>query len=152
MAKDITWKFEGGREVEAVLVQLPRAVSKRTARQSQIEALEPIADTMRAKAPRLTGGTAKSVNVGTALSRSQKRFAGFAGGSRDADTQVVYAGPDARPQALLSEIGSVNNAPVPYVRPAWDGAAGGLLERFAGIFGPRVMAAFERASKKGKLR
>ena len=152
MARDITWKFEGGRELEATLVQLPRAVSKRTARQSQIEALEPIAATMAAKAPRLTGGTSRSVNVGTALARSQKRYGGFAGGAKDPDTQVVYAGPDARPQALLSEIGSVHNAPSPYVRPAWDGAVGGLLERFGGIFGPRVMAAFERAAKKGKLR
>lgn len=152
MADGGTWKVEGFEGLEDTLVQLPRAVAKRTARQSMIETLEPMSDAMRSKAPRLSGGTANSINVGTALARSQKRYAGLGGGARDPDTLVVSAGPDARPQALIQEIGSFKEAPQAYVRPAWDGHSGGLVQRLAGILGPRVMAAFARASKKGKLR
>lgn len=152
MSKMITFKVDGLRELEATMVKLPRAVAKRTARQSMIQSLEPIAGSMASKAPRLTGATGNSVNVGTNLSRSQKRFAGFAGGPRDADTLVVSVGPGAMPQALLQEIGTFKDAPQAYARPAWDSHSGSLLTNFAGIFGPRLMAAFDRASAKGKLR
>jgi hypothetical protein len=152
MPDKITWDVHGVEDVNATLHALPRAVAKRQVRESLVEALEPAADAMRSKAPRLTGATERSITVGTALARSQKGNRGLGGGRADPETTVVHAGPGTNPQALIQEIGSLKDAPQAYVRPAWDAHAGGLVRRVGDTLGPKVMAAFGRASKKGKLR
>lgn len=142
-------RLRGFRDLDKVLGELPRAVAKRTVRQVGIAALEPMAEDMRGRAPVLRGDTRDSITVGTALSRSQRKFAGFMGGRKNPNMIVVHAGPGPLPQAIIQEIGSYKEPAQPYVTPAWEAGHQALLERVADGMAEPIMAAAARAKKKG---
>lgn len=145
-------KVTGLRDVDRVLGQLPQAVARRQLRQIGIDALQPVAVTMRARAPKDQGDLGDSITVGTALTRSQKKFSGFMGKRRDPNVVVVHVGPGGHPQAVLQEIGTSFHAPQPYVAPTFDAEKDGVVEFVTDNLRDRVMAAAARAAKKGKLR
>jgi hypothetical protein len=148
----ITSKVSGLEDVDRTLGQLPKAVGKRILRTVGIDALQPVAGAMRAKAPKKSGDLVGGITVGTALARSQKKYAGFNGGRRSPDMVVVHTGPGSHPQAVTQEIGTYFHPPQPYAAPAFDeegpGAARFVQENLRDI----VMASAARAAKKGKLR
>lgn len=145
-------KISGLRDVDRTLGQLPKAVAKRILRTVGVDALQPVAQSMRARAPRDQGDLEKGITVGTALTRSQKKHSGLGGGPRDPNMVVVYTGPGPHPQAVLQEIGTSFHPPQPYVAPAFDETKDGVVTFVSENLRDRVMAAAARAAKKGKLR
>ena len=141
-------RLEGFKDLDRVLGTLPKAVAKRTLRKIGIDALEPMAEDMRRRVPVLSGDTRDSITVGTALSRSQRKFAGLMGGRKDPNMVVVHAGPGPYPQAVIQEIGSYKEPPQPYVMPAWEAGHQALLERVADGMAEPIMTAAARAERK----
>ena len=142
--------LRGFRDLDAILGNLPKAVAKRTLRDGGIKWMQPMADDIRRRAPRNRGDLQDSVTVGTALARSQRKFAGVMGGRRDPNVVVIHAGPGPHPQAVIQEIGSYKEPAQPYVTPAWEAGKDALLQRVAeGMWEP-IEAAAARAKKKGK--
>ena len=127
----IAVRFEGGRELERALQELGReATQKASLRRAARVALQPVADLAQANAPRLTGTLQLSVGVGTRLS---KRQAGLHRRMfRDDRAAVeVFAGAGPLAQATQAEFGNRDQAPQPYMRPAWDAEGRKTLDRLA---------------------
>lgn len=145
-------KLAGFSELDKTLGQLPKAVAKRTLRKIGMDAMQPMADDMKARAPRKFGDLVEGITVGTNLARSQKKFGGLLGGPKSADMVIVHAGPGTHPQAVIQEIGSFKEKAQPYVTPAWEAGHAALLDRVASGMADPIMKAAARAAKKGKLR
>lgn len=125
-------KVEGLRELEASLKELPKAVARNVLRRVLSKRAEPMAATMRGRAPDDPATTGKrdlktSIAVGTKLSKRQARL--HRKENRD-DKQFaeVFAGAGALPQAHLSEFGGPNNSPVGFARSAWDQHQDSILD------------------------
>lgn len=131
-----TVAVDGLRDLDAALGQFSKGVAKAVLRRALLQAAKPIEEAAASGAPVGSaaagdphpGQLAGSVTSGTKLSRRQKRLARTpaimtAAGFRSAPAKgaEVYVGAGPLPQAHLSEFGSANNVPRPFLRPAWDG-------------------------------
>ena len=143
-----TVSLSGFKEVDQMLGELPKATGKRILRKIGIDALEPVAAAMRARAPVADRDLVDSITVGTKLAKSQRRFSGFNGGFKDPHIVVVHAGPGTHPQAITQEIGTINHAPQAFVFPAWEMTRIGVLNYVAGEIGDVVLKAASRHRKK----
>ena len=131
-----------------MLGELPKATGKRILRKTAIDALQPVAAAMRARAPVDDRDLVDGITVGTKLAKSQRRFSGFNGGVKDIHTVVAHAGPGTHPQAITQEIGTAFHAAQPYVFPAWEITRFGVLNYVADTLGDVVMKAAARHRKK----
>lgn len=138
----MTMKLEGLKDLEAALMELPKATGKNVLRRALINAATPMAETARTLAPVRLGHLKRSITVGKvkfssgsagkrafaeAMARGASRSeAGAAareaniGASQDITSAMVIFGPGRHPQATLQEFGTVHHPPHPYMRPAWD--------------------------------
>lgn len=117
-------KVEGLSDLVASLQALPKAVARNTLRRVLSKRAEPMAGTMRERAPDDPATTGKrdlktSIAVGTKLSKRQARLHRKEN-RNDKQFAEVFVGAGALPQAHLSEFGGPNNAPVGFARSAWD--------------------------------
>ncbi len=117
-------RVEGLRELDRALAELPKSTAKAVLRRTLLKAGKLIADSARAKAPDDPGTGGKdlrsSIGVGTKLSNRQaklhrKMF------KNDKASAEAFAGAGKVAHAHLQEFGTVNHAPHPFLRPAWDG-------------------------------
>lgn len=128
-------RIEGLRDLDAALGQFSKGVGRGVLRRALRQAGAPIEQDAAARAPvgsRTSGDPhpgqlARSVETGTKLSRRQKRLArkppvktvsGFR--SEPSKGVEIYVGAGPLPQAHMNEFGGANNAPRPFLRPAWD--------------------------------
>jgi HK97 gp10 family phage protein len=159
-----TVRVEGLAELDAALLELGKATGRNVLRRVAKARLQPIAASMKAKAPDdpETGGNdlRSSIIVSEKLSRRQAGLAG-GGARRQADGSfrsdaksgiTMYAGPGPLPQAHMQEFGTVNHGAQPYVRPAWDGAKGGLLTGLAKDLKVEIDKAVARKAKRAARR
>lgn len=138
----MTMQLEGLKELEAALMELPKATGKNVLRRALINAATPMADTARNLAPVRLGHLKRSITVGKvkfssgsagkrafaeAMARGATRAeAGAAAreanvsNAEDVTSALVIMGPGRHPQATLQEFGTVHHSPHPYMRPAWD--------------------------------
>lgn len=138
MAKGISVRVEGLRDLDAALGQLPRATGKNVLRRVALARLEPMADAMRQKVPVDSGDLKDSVTVTT---KNPKQ-------NRKQSTVEAHAGPGRHPQAHLREFGGDRNPPAPYVRPAWDGGKNALLDGIKDDLWEAIEKAAQRVAKK----
>lgn len=138
MAKGVTVKIEGLREIDAALGQLGKATGRNVMRRVAIKRLQPIADEMRANAPVDQSDLRDSIIVTT---KNPKR-------NRKRSEVEAHAGPGRHPQAHLQEFGTAHHAPQPFARPAWDGGKDALLEGIADDFWTEIEKAAARQAKK----
>lgn len=138
MAKGVTVKIEGLREVDAALGQLGKATGRNVMRRVAIKRLQPIADEMKANAPVDQSDLRDSIIVTT---KNPKR-------NRKRSEVEAHAGPGRHPQAHLQEFGTAHHAPQPFARPAWDGGKDALLEGIADDFWTEIEKAAARQAKK----
>ena len=68
-------KFEGGRDLEAALMEIKSSTAKGIVRRALKESLMPVLETWRRYSPKLTGQLIDSEVVGTKLNRRQRRLA-----------------------------------------------------------------------------
>lgn len=161
-----TVKVEGLKELEQAMAELGRATSRNVARRALMRAGQPVADQAKKLVPVDTGGLRDSIVVSTKLAnkpgagafaaamrggatRSEAgqamRAAAKAGGRSNIE---AYIGAGQLPHAHLIEFGSVNNAPQPYLRPAWDAGKQKVLDDIKGFLAEEVAKATQRAARK----
>lgn len=131
----ISLKFEGGREIEKALAQLPRSTAKSVTRRVLKKVLEPVRNSADAYSEHF------NIVVGTRLSPRQK---GLARGDFAGHVVSMYVGPvqedgSHAPHAHLIEFGTAPRShksgkyvgfvsPQPFMRPAWDAWSPRMLE------------------------
>lgn len=140
MAKT-TVKIEGLRELEKSLANLPKATGKATLRKVLKEAGEPLAQSMRALAPKDEFHLAESIDVGTRLTRRQRSLHKAEGGGQDFSEAFVGVN---NPAGVQQEFGNENHPAQPFARPAWDGEKRNVLF----IITHRLWTAIEEAAAR----
>lgn len=144
-------KTQGFREMDAALAEFSKATGKNIVRRAGIEAMEPVADEMRERAPAQARGDEdlkNSIAVGTKLNKRQKRL------NRDPAVVEVYVGPaglggkNAPPQGVQQEFGNDIHPPQPFARPTWDNQHSQVLDRVATGLTEQIDAARARAQRK----
>lgn len=147
-----TFRVEGFKELDEAIGDLKAAgdltkTSTRGAfRRAGMKALEPIAEDYAANVDVLTGELRSKIGVGTRLTPRQARMSRGEGKS----FVEVYVGAGADPAAHLEEFGSINNAPNPALRNAWDRGWRGVLERIAGLLWEHINKAVARARRRAE--
>jgi HK97 gp10 family phage protein len=140
----VTIKIEGLREVRDAIEKLPKATGKSVMRKVLMARAKPIADAAKSYVPVESGELRDSIVASTRLSKRQKRDA------RETASYVeVYAGPGPLPYAHLVEYGSVHNPkPEPFMRPAWDGLKGSLLQTIKEDLWSEIRKAIDGLARK----
>lgn len=110
--------FEGGKELEAALMDLPHTTARASARRMLKLAGALIAGAAASNAPVREGDLQASYGVGTRLTRRQRKLAR----GSDKGQVEVYVGPgEGGYQAgLQTEFGNEHQAAEPHLRPAFD--------------------------------
>lgn len=110
-----TVKVEGLRELGEALKGLPKATQRATLRRVLKLAAQPVQESMRAKAPKLTRDLENSIITGTKLTRRQAKFAKKEGKS----FSELYVG-TSNPAGVPQEFGTFKETAQPFARPAWE--------------------------------
>ena len=145
--------FEGGRDLEDAMRQLPKATRKAVARRVLKKAAAIFADAMRAGVRVGMGHLRDSIGVGTRLTRRQRAKNRKA---NPADVQVFVGpaadrgSPAAVPQSITEEFGTHNQAPHPFARPAWFSKRGEALDLIGREMWVEITKATERARRKAE--
>lgn len=146
MAGGFTIKIDGLKDLDRTLGELPKTTARATLRRVGIKALQPFDQAWRANAARhrLTGELEESGGVGTKLTRRQAQQQKK---SDEKSFVEVFAGPNS-PAAVPREFGTVDQAAVPVVRPAWDATAGQTLQIVADELGTEIDKSAKRLARK----
>ncbi len=158
MAKGVTVRVEGLREIDAALGQLGKATGRNVMRRVAVARLEPMAEDARRLAPDdpNTKGRdlTKSIAVSTRVNKVKRgRAANKAARAGKAEVEA-HMGPagigkrGAPPQGVWQEFGTKNHPPQPFMRPAWDGGKDKLLDGIADDLWAEVNKAAARLAKK----
>jgi HK97 gp10 family phage protein len=138
----ITVKLEGYAEVAEGLNELPQATSTNVLKRALLNAAEPIAETAKQLAPRLTGHLQMSITPSDKLSRRQKTLY-----HKESEVEI-FVGPGALPQATMQEFGTIHNPPQPYMRPAWEQNKVRALELIKTELADEIEKARQRIARK----
>lgn len=136
-----TVKIEGLREVEKAMEELGRAASTAAGRKALLEGGEILARSMRNLAPKDEGHLIESIDVGTKLTRRQRSLH-----RRESPVEVFVGAND--PAAVTQEFGTVDHAPQPFARPAWDETQDDVLKRVGDVLMVEVEKRVKRARAK----
>lgn len=139
----IKMDFKGGREIEAALMQLKTAGAKSVARRVLKRHGQTFADAANAAAPEGDGNLSSSYEVGTQLTRRQRRAAG----RKDAETVAVHVG-TSDPAGVQQEFGNSRHAAQPHARPAWMQTRDEMLEGITDDMLVEVEKSVARARKR----
>src|SRR5438046_2664884 len=117
-------KFEGGKELERALAELPKATGKNVVTRTLNKAANPIDDKASSLAPVLSGALERSVVTGKKLTRSQgrgsDRFVPGLGFRSESKNYVEIHVGTAQPRGMFMEFGTFKDHPQPFLGPAWD--------------------------------
>ena len=142
-------KFEGGKELEAALMEL---ATKATARNTAMRALKlaatPIRDRWEQLAPEDQGDLKRAIKIGNAIKSVQKSARG------DGDVVTTFVGIDESQDrrlhiyAEVQEFGNDSNPPQPAGRPAWEEKKHDALNRLADDLRSEIEKTAARAARK----
>ena len=135
-------KVEGLKELEKALSELPVATRRNVAKRALMEAAKPMVDEAKQRAPVLSGHLQTSVTSGKPLSRRQRKEH-----QRKSDLEV-FVGPDAAPQGVMQEFGTVDHPAQPFLRPAFDNHVQAAIRTVGGILGREIEKAAARIARK----
>lgn len=174
-------KIEGLRELEAALGELSKGTARGALRRALVKAAEPMRAAAEQNAPEDTGGLKRGIQIGTRIAKTRgsdpggRAFAATmaAGGSRaDAVRALrdarrahgvgesfaeVYLGPVRSNKknsikAIVQEFGSSKQAPQPYMRPAFDSEALGVVNRIKGELNTEIGKSVRRVRARALRR
>lgn len=142
----VSFKFEGGKELEAALAQLGSpSTMKRTAERALKRAAEPIRDEAIRLAPEDTGDLKESIKIGKAGrgGRTKRRdvaetFVGIDGSKNK--RLFIYAGVD--------EFGSSDTPAQPYMRPAFETKKQEAVDRVSDDLRAEIDKSAQRLSRR----
>ena len=132
-------RIEGTDTIARKMRAMGKALQRKTLEPILAKNMQPIADDMKANARRDTGEMANSVRVSKRLSRRQRALL-----ERIAPVEM-YAGPGPLKQVIPEEFGTIDEAPHPFIRPAFDRGADAAMRGIA----EDGIAAILDAGKKG---
>lgn len=137
----------GFAEMEKALEEFRPATARNVLRRAGLQALEPVAEGMRAKAPKRLEDLKDAIDTGTKRQKGAKKT------FPDSSTVEVYAGVSVvgggvPPQAYQQEFGNEHHGPQPYARPTWDREERPTLDRVKDSLGNEIEKARERARRK----
>lgn len=145
-------KLEGFRELDAALTELTKAGGKGVLRRSLKKAAEPMAVIASGLAPVDSGKLQASVIVGAKLDGRQAKLHRRMF-KDDRSSIELFVGPSylrggGGRHGHLQEFGTINHAPQPFMRPAWDQDHKPMLDRLGKEMAIEVDKAVQRARRK----
>ncbi len=167
----MTVSVDGLAELDANLGHLTKATARNVLRKVLTKAGQPIAETMRRLAPDDPKTGAPDLKTSIAVSPKLKNKVGHKeysdtlalGGTKAEAVQAlrdarragggsfaeVYVGPGkGGAHGVLQEFGTVNHAPQPFARPAWEQHKGEALEIIKAELGGEIRRAAQRAARR----
>lgn len=144
MARTVTIKIEGLRELDQALGQLPKATAKAALRRVLTEAAEPLARTARQLAPRDEFHLYESIDVSTRLSRRQR---GLHKQETSPAFQEMFVGTN-NPAGVQQEFGNRRHGAQPFMRPAWDSKKRDTLDHIANSLWGEIEKTAARVAKR----
>ena len=135
----LTAKLEGGVDMEKLLFQLQKSTPKRVVTKVMVRSLEPMKITAQLLAP--IGRTLR-LTEGIEISKKTRPRE-----QRKSDVEV-YCGPTGVSYSIAQEFGTVDHAPQPFMRPAWDQTKTKVLAVFAEEIWDEIYKAIERLERK----
>ena len=144
MARSVTVKIEGLRELDAALGELPKSTAKAALRKVLKDAAEPVAAAARRNAPHDEYHLHESIDVSTKLSRRQR---GLHKKETSPAFQEMFVGTN-NPAGTQQEFGNSRHQPQPFMRPAWDGTKAGVLEHISNALWLEISKAAARVARK----
>jgi HK97 gp10 family phage protein len=136
----LKFRVEGLAEIEQGIKELTAATAKNVIKRALTFAGEPVAKDAAQRVPVLSGNLARSIIVGTKLTKSQRKRA-------EKNSMVeVYVGAGPYPHAHMVEFGSVHNAPQPFMREAIDKNLDAVIARFK----EQLKSAMDKAVNKAR--
>lgn len=166
MARAVTVKAVGFKELEKALGELSRATRKNVAKRALMQAAKPIARQAAGTVRRRTGTLADSIKVVTPENTVGKAeyaaamSAGLGKGAASAAMRKARRGAPGQnqvtvliatgqlPQATMIEFGTSKAAPYPYMRPAWDSGKAGALDDITRALESEIAKAAARVRAK----
>ena len=138
---------QGFAEMEKALEEFRPATARNILRRAGLQALEPVAEGMRAKAPKRLEDLKDAIDTGTKRQKGAKKT------FPETSTVEVYAGVaviggGVPPQAFQQEFGNEHHGPQPYARPTWDREQQPTLERVKESLRTEIEKASQRAKRK----
>lgn len=134
---DVRWKITGLKELEKGLAELKTATARNVARRTLKEAGEPLAQRMRALAPKDELNLVEGIDVSDRAVEKP-----------NTSPIEMYVGPGRHPQAITQEFGTWFHAAQPYARPAWDQMQMVVLDIIITLLGIEIEKAAARAARK----
>jgi len=140
-------RTEGFAEMEKALGVFSKATARNILRRTGLEALRPVADGMKGKAPKRLEDLVEAIDVGTKRQKGAKKH------FPDSSTVEVYAGVSVvgggmPPQATQQEFGNEHHGPQPYARPTWDREERPTLERTKDALANEIDKSRQRAQRR----
>jgi hypothetical protein len=149
MARGVTVRVDGLRELDAALGELPKATGRNVMRRVALARLEPMAEEARRLAPVEDADLRDSIAVSTRLAGYARRFNKRSKSEAEAHMGPAGAGgKKAPPQGSLQEFGTKNHPPQPFMRPAWDGGKDALLNGIKDDLKGEIEKAVQRLARK----
>lgn len=131
----VTFSVKGLKELDEALARLPKGYAKNVLRKAWAEASAPLVADIKANAPVDTGALRDSIRV--------ERMGGEA-----KDEVKMQIGVFGEFYGHFQEFGTSRQPARPFVRPAIDRHAAGLVERFRKIVGESIERAAARAAAR----
>jgi hypothetical protein len=120
-----TVKVEGFKELDRALADMKRSTGSGMLKRAGLKAMQPMADLAARLAPNDPKTPPLDLATSITVAAGRKTF-----GDRRAS---IYMGPAVSlprfARAIVMEFGSFKDAPQPYMRPAYDQDAAGVVER-----------------------
>ena len=133
-------KVEGLRELEKMLLELPRATAKSTARRILKQAGQPIAEMGRDLIPEDEGFTKASYAVGRLSRAARRRHV------KKSEVEIAV-GPNSA-GGLQTEFGNARQSAQPHLRPAWEANKREALRIVSEEFGAEIEKTVQRYRKR----
>jgi len=142
-------RFEGGRDIERALAELPRGTAKGTSRRAMKKELKPIKDTAEMFWPGANDGfrvTSALIPTQRPAVRESRSVTNMFVGSFEPHAHLLEFGTGPRYTKNGAFRGSVS--PQPMLQPAWDAHKGKLLEGLGKRMWDEIAKTQARRAKK----
>ncbi len=149
----VSVRVDGLADLDAALGELPKATAKNVLKRVGMARLQPMAQEARRLAPDDPATQGRDLKASIAVSTKIGKYARKMSGKKDSTVEVHMgpAGPKgghAPPQGSLQEFGTHNNAPQPFMRPAWEAGKDALLDGIKSDLGAEITRAATRLARK----
>lgn len=139
-------RIEGLKALDQALEQFKPSTGKNVLRRVGRAALEPFDQAWRANAPASIGGgfyhMKDTGDVGSKLSKRQR-----AQHRRESEVEI-HAGPGPDPAAVQQEFGNAHHPAQPFLRPAWEGTKGEVLDSVKDGLAAEIETTARRVAKR----